>query len=527
MKQFSPTLALIVVLVACGTSATPDSRSTMEASTQAAQTAEMREIPIPEVQASMEVGSMATEAVGPGGAEPIHPGSESPNSAARQWIEAVWRLDGLAAEKRTCVAMLAQLEEEGLWASAVSVIGQSLTGQVVQVDLSGLSFRTVEEEDNSARVRVTGEIRTAVLLSVERSSMDQIWLMSRENGLWKWCGSMSASGATATVKVESPGFGATATAAATATTGALMQAVDAAAAEAYEAAESAAEEGDWVQATLLYRSAYDISRRYGDVAAKLQGAIAHSGRLLVSQAGRLTSIAVDGSRAEPQWALPEGCAGCGLTMRWSRDASRIVYQDGRQVWLMDSDGDNRSTLPVLKNPDDIAWSPDGQHLIYAEDYRLGLLDIETGVASLLGGCAQNYDARVVDWSRSGDRIVFWDWRDHTIVTASPNGMDCVTLADHIYGVRLLSWSPDGESVLIAEDGTLLELSVASGALEEIGQLYADWVGMGTLVWSPGGDYVAASSGEGTSITLVNLSTYDIQRLAAVVDYGSALAWFSW
>ncbi|MEA3459781.1 MAG: hypothetical protein U9R11_03755 [Chloroflexota bacterium] len=118
---------------------------------------------------------------------------DSPERAAREWLEALISMDGNKLIERTCAEQHANVQKAGLWASAFDVLGQvftKFTDQQIKVDISDLRFETVSKSGNTAQVRVTGEIRIAVLAAAMAPQVDATWLMVQEDSKWKWCGAL-------------------------------------------------------------------------------------------------------------------------------------------------------------------------------------------------------------------------------------------------------------------------------------------------------------------------------------------------
>lgn len=113
---------------------------------------------------------------------------DSPEKAAQEWIEALVSMDGNTLMARTCAAQQGYVQEAGLWYSLIGMFGQSFTGQQAEVDLSDLNFKTVKRSGDTAQVRVTGEMRVAILAVAQSQYVDEVWTMVREEGKWKWCG---------------------------------------------------------------------------------------------------------------------------------------------------------------------------------------------------------------------------------------------------------------------------------------------------------------------------------------------------
>jgi hypothetical protein len=118
---------------------------------------------------------------------------DSPEKAAQEWVQAFANLDGNKIAERTCAAQQANVQQAGLLNSVVGLFGQQTIGQQANTDVSGLKFTTVSRSSNIAAVRVTGQIRVAVLGLSQTQDINETWSIARENGKWKWCGQTRAS----------------------------------------------------------------------------------------------------------------------------------------------------------------------------------------------------------------------------------------------------------------------------------------------------------------------------------------------
>ncbi len=117
--------------------------------------------------------------------------ADSPEGAAKEWLDAMINLDGNKILDRTCLAQRPAVQEEGLWNSAFSLVPQYFGLDVKsQVDVSGLIFSRISlsADETVANVRVYGEIRTAVLAFAQSEPVDETWQMTKEDGAWRWCG---------------------------------------------------------------------------------------------------------------------------------------------------------------------------------------------------------------------------------------------------------------------------------------------------------------------------------------------------
>ncbi len=99
--------------------------------------------------------------------------------------------DGNELARRTCAAQQQALMEAGLVITALDMIANYYVDmglEDVDFDISDLKFRVVSQTRDRALVRVSGEMRTSLLLLSVPAPIDDTWLMVRENGRWKYCG---------------------------------------------------------------------------------------------------------------------------------------------------------------------------------------------------------------------------------------------------------------------------------------------------------------------------------------------------
>ena len=114
----------------------------------------------------------------------------TPERAARDWFKASNELDGNKMYDLTCRKMREEVQMAGLITTAVSLLPQLIGLDIPQgkVDVSDLNFTTIRGDDSSAHVRVSGEVRMAILAFPMAYPIDETWLMVNEDGKWKWCG---------------------------------------------------------------------------------------------------------------------------------------------------------------------------------------------------------------------------------------------------------------------------------------------------------------------------------------------------
>lgn len=102
--------------------------------------------------------------------------AESPEHGAREWVEAVSKLDVARIAERTCLAR--QQQEGYAMEFAFSYLGGAR-------DLSGLSFTTANQSGQSAEVHVSGQVVSDVF---GEGRYEKTFLMQNEGGRWTYCG---------------------------------------------------------------------------------------------------------------------------------------------------------------------------------------------------------------------------------------------------------------------------------------------------------------------------------------------------
>lgn len=104
--------------------------------------------------------------------------ADSPERAAKEWLDAMINLDGNKILERTCAAQIENVQMVGLWNSAFAMLPQLFgLNMKTQGDVSDLKFTATSINENTAHVQVTGEIRVAVLAvdGKGRQQMEMVW----------------------------------------------------------------------------------------------------------------------------------------------------------------------------------------------------------------------------------------------------------------------------------------------------------------------------------------------------------------
>jgi Tol biopolymer transport system component len=193
---------------------------------------------------------------------------------------------------------------------------------------------------------------------------------------------------------------------------------------------------------------------------------------------------------------------------WSADSSRLAFEDGGDIHIVDRDGSGEETLAPGGQP---AWAP-ADRITFIRDGDLFVIDPDTGEESQLTGIDLPF-ASSPRWSPDGERIVFAYAADVSeIFTVAPNGDERTLLVPGSHP----QWSPDGESIafaagngkgnlfLMSPDGSSLEalpatISVSGPAPPDAG-CHAR-----PFQWSPSGDRLAVCNARSGNIDVIRLS----------------------
>ena len=179
----------------------------------------------------------------------------------------------------------------------------------------------------------------------------------------------------------------------------------------------------------------------------------NNGRIAFVSSGEIRTVEPDGSDVIS--------LGPGSTPRWSPDGTKIAFITGRDLGVMNADGSDRHVVaePSQGSIDGIAWSPDGDQLVYTQT---------NCSASGCGGAMLRVNAdgsgRTVvensglipyqpDWSPDGSTIAYDIFNDHweeEIWAVSPDGTNRRALTSdggNDFGYHSPRWSPNGQKIL--------------------------------------------------------------------------------
>jgi hypothetical protein len=138
--------------------------------------------------------------------------TQGPETVARGWYDALAKSDGNRLAELTCRNEQGNLSQGTLGLSLLNLVGQSVLGESTKLDLSGLTYRIVKTEGDTAYIEVRGQFSVAILTFSQTHDYRADLIVVKEDGAWKVCGEGSAGQADAKDKIvgrwlyEVPGY---------------------------------------------------------------------------------------------------------------------------------------------------------------------------------------------------------------------------------------------------------------------------------------------------------------------------------
>ncbi len=180
----------------------------------------------------------------------------------------------------------------------------------------------------------------------------------------------------------------------------------------------------------------------------------------------------------------------------SPDGSRITWQSGNQIWLMNRNGSNKQALTSLGTNAAPAFSPDGTKIAFesnrTEDFDIWVMNADGTAQTNLTNTPFVDDVSAA-WSPDGTKLAFdsdrTENRDVFTMNADGSGQTNRTPASFALDADP-DWSPDGGKLLFASDRTgptsVWSMNVnGTGAVDVTGSGNYD----ADPAWSPDGSHI--------------------------------------
>jgi hypothetical protein len=113
--------------------------------------------------------------------------SNSPETSARKWTEALFTNDKHTLKELTCDQEFTNTQIASLVFEMLSGLDIVFDGLKPAFDLSNLKFKTIYQEGDVAIVQVSGSIEMSALFISNSKYLEEKWNFIKEDGLWKFC----------------------------------------------------------------------------------------------------------------------------------------------------------------------------------------------------------------------------------------------------------------------------------------------------------------------------------------------------
>ena len=193
----------------------------------------------------------------------------------------------------------------------------------------------------------------------------------------------------------------------------------------------------------------------------------------------------------------------GLPIHAQGQDRLIFASDGEgptlDVWSIDLEGLDPVNITQTSDSNEvpIAWSPDGEHVVFASD-QSGVPDILLAEASGEGllNLSERYQAQSFDdWSAEMDQFILTTVTDSgaSLLVADLTGDTSLAVTDGSYPAGAGNWSPDGQRIAymgVEPGGTTIDIFVVDVAGGEPVNLTQSFSNDGFPRWSPDGSKIA-------------------------------------
>jgi hypothetical protein len=227
-------------------------------------------------------------------------------------------------------------------------------------------------------------------------------------------------------------------------------------------------------------------------------------------------------------ALSPAVQFAGVNPAWSPDGSKIAFDDGTNVHVVNADGSPLSPAFTAFAGTDPVWSPDGTEVAFVSGGDVQLRNLASAATTNLTASAAT-DASPT-WSPDGTKIAFTSTRDNAtgeLYTMNADGSAQTRVNPATAGASSPSWSPDGTKIAFSKPDSggnddVWAVTVADGTLSQLttnpaDDLQADW----QSAFSIGTPVVDPSHGvaDGTVLTVLPVS-----HIGSAPATGFSYAW---
>lgn len=207
------------------------------------------------------------------------------------------------------------------------------------------------------------------------------------------------------------------------------------------------------------------------------------------------------------------------TLFWSPDGNQIAFEAeakaDNEIYVMNATGGQirQLTYDGVVSDSVLAWSPEGQQIIFVPRYGDGLnrIDVEKGIVSPLMNKFNGVQWPI--WSPDGSQIaflVFNTFASLSLNIVSRDGKNVRYIASDLnYYIGSLSWSPDGKFIAFdqfsGDSINIFTLNIATGDLR---QLTDSSFTKGSPIWSLDGSHILYWEAKGNRIVSMNADGSD-------------------